>query len=55
MRNENLITVCADCLKACCWQGIYMCETSFNADIMYKTKEELEKLNLEHPQYWEMD
>lgn len=53
--QKTTITVCAACLCASCWQGIFMCQQSKTADIVEKTREELIALNREHPDYWEPD
>jgi hypothetical protein len=50
-----MITVCAECLRASCWQGIFYCEDFKWANITRKTVEELNRLNLEHPDYWKND
>ena len=50
-----LITVCASCLQASCWQGVFMCQESQNADTAEKTVEELQVLKLEHPDWWVID
>jgi hypothetical protein len=55
MSDDDLIPVCAACLQASCWQGIFMCQQSQNADIVQKTRRELKALNLEHPSYWKTD
>jgi hypothetical protein len=55
MNDYDLITVCAACLQASCWQGIFMCQQSQNANIVQKTRRELRLLNLEHPSYWKTD
>lgn len=52
---RKLVTVCSECLKASCWQGIFMCDNSRNAGTVQKTKAELRKLNREHPSYWKTD
>lgn len=53
-RNKNqLITVCDNCLMACCWQGIFYCHNYKTAGTVEKTRAELEKLGREHPSYWE--
>jgi hypothetical protein len=49
------ITVCDKCLRASCWQGIFMCDESRLAGTVQKTKHELEKLNLEHSSYLKTD
>ena len=48
--NEK-ITVCDKCLRACCWQGIFLCEDSRYAGTIEKTRRELIKLKLEHTDY----
>jgi hypothetical protein len=47
--KERKITVCANCLRACCWHGEFMCEKARPADITTRTEAELEELGLEHP------
>lgn len=51
----DLITVCDQCLQASCWQGKFMCDKATNAGVVQKTREELAKLNLEHPDNWKTD
>ena len=54
--NENRkVTVCAECFRACCWQGELMCENAKYADIVKKPISELKALKLEHPDYWGTD
>jgi hypothetical protein len=55
MSDDDLITVCAACLQASCWQGIFMCQQSQNANIIQKTRRELKALGREHPSYWKTD
>ena len=55
MSDDDLITVCAVCLQASCWQGIFMCQQSDIADVVQKTRRELKALNLENPHYWKTD
>ena len=47
-----LITVCASCLQASCWQGVFMCQESLTAGTVEKTVDELQALKLEHPDWW---
>ena len=49
------VTVCAACLKASCWQGLFYCDEYRTADIVEKTVAELMALGLEHPTYWGKD
>jgi len=54
--DEKLITVCAECKMACCWQGIFMCDDAVSADVIKISIGELRKLGLhEHPSYWMTD
>lgn len=55
MNNDKKIQVCNNCLMASCWQGLYMCDDSRCAGTEYKTKVQLKKLGLEHPDYWKTD
>jgi hypothetical protein len=52
---KSTVTVCEKCLRASCWQGIYMCEENINAGVVEKTIEELRELSLESPDYWNPD
>ena len=49
---KRKVTVCDKCLKASCWQGVYMCNDTCNAGIIEKTIKELKKLKLENSSYW---
>ncbi len=51
--NDDLVTVCASCLCASCWQGMFMCSEAATADVVDKTVAELRELNLESSDYWE--
>ena len=48
--NEK-ITVCDKCLRACCWNGIFMCDDAYGAGITEKTRRELIALDREHTDY----
>lgn len=50
--DDRLVTVCAACKMACCWQGIFYCEEYKEADIEELPIRELKKLGREHPDYW---
>ncbi len=49
---ETTVIVCADCLRASCWKGEFMCETSRFASIKYMYRADLEDLGLEDPGFW---
>lgn len=51
--NLKTITVCNKCFRASCWQGIFMCDESYNAGITEMTIPQLKEKDLEHEQYWE--
>lgn len=55
IKNDDIITICDSCLRACCWQGIFFCDNYRNSGIVDKTVKELKKLNLEHLDYWKND
>lgn len=55
MSDNDQITVCAECLQASCWQGIFMCYESGNADIVKRTRKELVAMGIEHPSYFKTD
>lgn len=46
------ITVCDKCLKAACWQGVFMCDDSYDAGTVEKRVSQLIELDEEHPDYW---
>ena len=48
---DEKIIVCSECLRACCWKGIFMCDESREADTVEKTRRQLLPLALEHPDY----
>lgn len=52
--NDRLVTVCASCKQASCWQGIFYCENYKTAGIVDMPISELKKLKLEHPSYWKI-
>lgn len=47
---DDLVTVCAACLTASCWQGRFMCDEAYDADITTRTVAELDQLGREHPE-----
>lgn len=51
------ITVCDNCLRACCWQGEFMCDMAYGgAGTVEKTVKELRSLNAgEHESYWDIN
>jgi hypothetical protein len=50
---KDTVIVCSECLTAACWHGEYMCDDAKNAGTIELPREELEKLALEHPRYWD--
>jgi hypothetical protein len=50
--KEETVTVCADCLKASCWQGEFYCDDYKSAGTVEKTMTELLELDREHWSYW---
>lgn len=50
--KSRLVTVCAECLTAACWRGIFMCQKARDADVTRKTVAELEALGLESADYY---
>lgn len=55
MDKDGVITVCASCLTASCWQGIFYCEDYRHAGITTRTVTELKTLSLEHSDYWKKE
>jgi hypothetical protein len=54
-RKQKMVTVCASCLMASCWQGDFCCQDYMTADITHKSVKELAKLNRENSCYWKTD
>ena len=52
LREGSRITVCSACKRACCWAGIFPCESACGASTVEITIAEARKLDLEHPDYW---
>ena len=52
MSEEKMVTVCAECRRACCWWGIFYCDEARTADIMELPLSTLKQLDLESPHYW---
>lgn len=51
--TARTVTVCSVCLRACCWQGRFMCDDAQNAGTVEKTVDELKRLNRgESSMYW---
>ena len=53
--DKTFITVCASCLRASCWQYIFLCDNWKFANIKQVTIKKLKELNLEHSSYWKTD
>jgi hypothetical protein len=52
LRDEDVITICSYCLRACCWAGIEYCSGAKIADTMDVTVARAKELAREHPSYW---
>jgi hypothetical protein len=50
--KDRLIEVCAECDRASCWYGEFMCDEARYATTKLVLKSELKKMKLEHPSYW---
>ena len=50
--SDELITVCDKCRRACCWNGMFMCDEAKSAGIVDVPRSQLEKESREHPDYW---
>lgn len=51
--QRRTVTVCNACLRACCWQGFFMCDKARDAGTVKKTIAELRALVAgEHSDYW---
>jgi hypothetical protein len=49
---DRMIVVCAACLRASCWQGVFYCDDYQHVGIVRYSMRELVALNLEDPSYW---
>jgi hypothetical protein len=52
LRDDTRVTVCSECLCACCWLGELMCQRACDADTTVLTVKELRELGREHESYW---
>jgi len=51
--DDHVVTVCASCLRACCWQGEFMCDAADISGTVEKTVGELRAgRHGEHEHYW---
>jgi hypothetical protein len=51
--DQRLVTVCASCMRACCWQGEFYCDNYKGAGTTRKTVAELRAGNYgESEHYW---
>ena len=51
--GKRVVTVCDECSRACCAQGLLMCDDAYVADIKEITVVEAAELDLEHFKYWD--
>jgi hypothetical protein len=49
------VLVCSKCYQASCWQGIFMCDESKNADVIEMPIDVLRSMELESEEYWMED
>lgn len=56
MDDDSKVIVCAECLTASCWHGVFMCDKARGADVVVMTVSELRALpddgNREHEDNW---
>lgn len=52
LEPDHAVTVCAECHRACCWQGEFMCDASQEADVLVLPVDALVLAGREHPEYW---
>lgn len=50
--EDRKVTVCASCLRACCWHGEFMCDDARTADVTKMNISDLRKLDRESADYW---
>jgi len=51
--DDERITVCAECLRASCFQAAFPCEAWRTATTKQMRREDLRELDLEAPSYWD--
>jgi hypothetical protein len=51
--NDRLITVCDNCLKASCWNGIFYCDKYRTAGVTKVPVSKLRSLGYENESYWD--
>ncbi len=52
---SEVVTVCSECLKASCWQGVFMCDEARGADTTTRTRKQLMDLGYENTDYMKTD
>ena len=56
LSDDVVVTVCDACLRACCWQGEFMCADARTAGTVERTVGELRQgKHGEHESYWNID
>lgn len=50
--RKTKITVCANCYRASCLQGVFLCEEYRTAKVIRCSLKVLSVMNLEHFDYW---
>lgn len=53
MDPDRRVTVCSECLRTSCWMGWFLCDLAKAAGVLELPVWALEKLELEHSDYWE--
>lgn len=51
-RFDYDVTVCAACLMASCWHGVWLCQEARSAGLTTRTARELDALHREDPSYY---
>lgn len=51
--ESRLVTVCSECLRASCWQGMSFCDVAQWSSTVDKPISELRRLGYESPKFWE--
>jgi hypothetical protein len=50
--KNRMITVCAECKRSACWQGMFLCDESHDASTIDLPRWKLDELKLEHPSWY---
>lgn len=53
IQNDRTVNVCDKCFQSSCLRGEFFCDDAWLAGTIEKKIDELKKLGLENPDYWD--